>query len=65
MNVFLSKSNWNILNFRYNLINELNKNNFSSFTISQKDKYHSNLKTIVYKLININYKNRNISLLQI
>ena len=62
MNLFIfSKSNWNILNFRYNLINELNKNNFRIFTISQKDKYHSKLKKIVFKLININYKNRNIS----
>ena len=62
MNLFLfSKSNWNILNFRYHLINELNKNNFRIFTISQKDKYHSKLKKIAYRLININYKNRNIT----
>ena len=64
MNVFLfSKSNWNIINFRYNLIKELKKNNFKVITVSQKDKYQNDLKKNVFKLININYKNRKIAFL--
>ncbi len=64
MFIFLfSKSNWNILNFRTNLILSLKKKNFKIYSFSEKDNYSKKLENLVSKSINISFKNRRIAIL--